>query len=228
MELSYAERSLEAAKTDDLGRGNGHYCEIAALLEGCAGTGKASADAAQRNRTRSAQEKLLREWVQSKGKLLDNDEFTRRVGLQGEDDPSGGEQDVYYDEGTGRWWKRNTLILHQMNGWHASFVDRLLLHNYLFPETAYRLEGYVEEGGLLMPVVSQPDVEATRGVGRQEAEAYMGSVGYRRGGGDNYWLGGLMVGDLHDENILIEAHSGQVAIIDPEITVGTMPEDGLP
>ena len=150
--------------------------------------------------------------------MIDNDQFQQAVDAQGENDPSGGEQDVYYVPETGRWWKRNILILHQLDHWHLGFLERLLLHNWLFPEVSYALEGFAQTQTGLLPVVSQPDVWAICGANRAEATDFMASLGFEWAGANNFRCGDLYVGDLHDENILITPQ-GNFAVIDPEIRI---------
>ena len=50
------------------------------------------------------------------------------------------ESDLYFEESEHRYYKRNNLKIH--DGSVSSFLNRLLIHNYLFPSTAYRLEGF--------------------------------------------------------------------------------------
>ena len=110
------------------------------------------------------------------------------------------------------------MILHQLDHWHLGFLERLLLHNWLFPEVAYTLEGFAATSAGLQPVVSQPDVWAVCGANRAETQDFMATLGFAWIGANNFTRAELYVGDLHDENILITP-AGNYAVIDPEIRI---------
>lgn len=105
----------------------------------------------------------------------------------------------------------------------AEFFDRIALHNFLFPESCYRLMGFTRRAGFFgpncfAPVLEQPFVEG-RGACRCEVEKEMARLGFLRTRDDDYlnaeW--GLRVEDLHEENALLK--SGSVRVIDPLIYV---------
>lgn len=125
-----------------------------------------------------------------------------------------------YLEGN-RVLKRNNLCFHLS---HADFFDRLALHSLLFPGAPPRLEGFVEHADGLRPVFSQPAVRARRGARREEVEAFMRRLDFSRVRHDDYrHPGGILVEDLHDENVFID-EQGEIVVIDPVIyLVGARP-----
>lgn len=131
----------------------------------------------------------------------------------------GQENDVYLS--ANRVFKRNNLSFHMS---YADFFDRLALHNLLFPGAPLRFEGFVERWNGLWPVMSQPAVRARRGAAREEVEAFMQRLGFKRIRNDDYrHPEGILVEDLHDENVFID-ENGEVAVIDPVIYfTGTRP-----
>jgi hypothetical protein len=158
------------------------------------------------------QETALRTWAQASGLILDSESFQRRWREQGCAGET--EHEIYFDEASGRWFKRNNLSYHL--SW-ADYFDRVALHGYLFPEAAIKLEGFVETEEGLKPVVSQPDIPANRGATRREVESEMRKLGFRRVRGDDYQRSdGIVVEDLHDENVLLD-ENGRLAFIDPVI-----------
>ncbi|PWU08967.1 MAG: hypothetical protein C5B50_28635 [Verrucomicrobia bacterium] len=160
----------------------------------------------------SRQERALREWAQASGLILEAETFGRHWEAQGRSGET--EHDIYYDPSSGRWFKRNNLSYHLE--W-TEYFDRVVLHNYLFAEAALRFEGFVETTEGLKPIVSQPDIPAQRGANRKEVEAEMEKLGFRRIRGDDYERGdGIVVEDLHDENVLLD-DTGHFAFIDPVI-----------
>ncbi len=154
----------------------------------------------------------LKGWAVKNRSLFDGVEFDRRWRKQGE--MGGSENDIYYDETTGRVWKRNRIQVFHLS-WRQ-FFDRMLLHNYLFPEAGIRFEGVLEHKGELCGVFSQPDIVATRGAWRDETEPLMRARGYRRRSSDDYESSLLTVEDLHSGNALID-NDGNFVVIDPAI-----------
>ena len=159
--------------------------------------------------------KLLHEWAIKSGVLLDNKEFDRRW----EEDGKRGEteNELYYDEKQHRWFKRNNMFMHST---YLEFFHRIALHNYLFPEAPLRLEGFVVNQGELMPVMSQPHVRAERGATKAEVINYMKKLGFKHKSGVDFYnpTTGVIVEDLHDENVLIDPDNpDHMYIVDPII-----------
>jgi hypothetical protein len=154
----------------------------------------------------------LKAWAVANDCLLDGADFDRCWREQGE--MGGSENCIYYDERTGRVWKRNRIEVFHLS-WRQ-FFDRLLLHNLLFPEAPLRFEGVLEHDGRLEGVMSQPDIVAERGAWRSETEAMMATRGFRRKSSDDYADERFHVEDLHAGNVLVDAE-GNLLVIDPAI-----------
>lgn len=155
----------------------------------------------------------LLKWSKQHHLLINNDEFTRqwiRDGRKGET-----ENETYYDESSHRWIKRNNMFMHST---YLEFFHRLALHNYLFPEAPVRLEGFVVNDNELMPVFSQPHVQADRGATLAEVVKYMSRMGFKQKRGPDFYNPntGVLVEDLHDENVLVSP-DGHLYIVDPVI-----------
>ena len=129
-----------------------------------------------------------------------------------------GEARVHFDEAKNVVIKANDGNLHRT--W-SEFFDRIALHNFLFPESFYRLTGFTRREGFFgpdcfAPLLEQPFVEG-KGARRLEVEEEMRRLGFTRIRDDDYankdW--GLRVDDLHEENTLSNRHG--VQIIDPVI-----------
>jgi len=165
-------------------------------------------------RVKPLESKYLYQWAKEKGLLMDNNLFDQNWTSQGRKGEA--ENNVYYDESSGRWFKRNNLSYHST---YLDFFYRLALHNQMFPEAIYELEGFVVNNGELQPVISQPHVKAERGATKQEVENLMSELGYRKIPGTNHDYynkeKGIRVEDLHDENVLF--HNGNFYVVDPVI-----------
>lgn len=176
--------------------------------------------------------KALRKWAEEHGFVVDETLFLQLWEAQGK--RGGAEHQVYYDAETGRWFKR---LYHGVNSSTlGDYLIRMRLHAVLFPETAYRLEGFTinPKNKDLAPVVSQPHVEVdtTRPlVTKAETEDLMATMGFApvqlvHDGirDDGYFaylhpVTGVLAHDLHDENVVRIPESGDLAVIDPYISL---------
>ncbi|MCF7688032.1 MAG: hypothetical protein K9M98_06935 [Cephaloticoccus sp.] len=169
--------------------------------------------AAGHNAALRAQEATaLKAWAVQTNHFHDGDTFDRRWREQGE--MGGSENDIYYEEASGLVWKRNRIEVFCLS-WRQ-FFDRILLHDFLFPEAPLRFEGVLEHEGALHGVCSQPDIVAKRGAWRDETETMMQARGYRRRSNDDYEGLLLLVEDLHEGNVLVD-ENGRLIVIDPAI-----------
>jgi hypothetical protein len=176
--------------------------------------------------------KALRQWAEESGLVIDESRFFQTWEAQGK--RGGAEHQVYYDEQCGRWFKR---LYHGVN--HSTLGDyliRMRLHGVLFPETAYRLEGFTinPRSKELAPVVSQPHVEVDTTqplVSKAETQDLMAAIGFapiqlKHEGvlDDGYFaylhpVTGILAHDLHDENVVRLPEAGGLAVIDPYISL---------
>ena len=141
--------------------------------------------------------------VQETEKLI---EFAKSNNLIIEDIPeerfiaSGAEQKVYITGG-------KTVIKLNDAIYYASWEDyfyNLLLHNYFFADTAYNLLGFYLSEKALYAVVQQPYIKADSMTDLEEVKKFMAANGFenkRRNDYENESLG-LIIEDLHDENVL--------------------------
>lgn len=175
---------------------------------GAALTAKQPPQAVRGLKQREAQ--ALRLWARRERHILDAAAFEQKWRKQG--CIGGQENDVYLSDN--RVFKRNNLSFHLS---YADFFDRLALHNLIFPGAPLSFEGFVERQNGLWPVMSQPAVRARRGAPRAEVEVFMQRLGFKRIRHDDYrHPEGILVEDLHDENVFID-EDGEVVVIDPVI-----------
>lgn len=161
---------------------------------------------------RPLKERVLADWA-TEGHLLDGATLTRKWVEQGR--MGGAEHEVYFDPAVQRWFKRNNLTYHNT---YLEYFQRLALHNFLFSEAPVCLEGFVTSDGTLMPVLSQPNVRVDRGATRAVTEGAMQLLGFERRQDDNYYSRslGVLVEDLHDENVVI-GEDDELYVIDPAL-----------
>ncbi len=156
-------------------------------------------------------------WATQANLLLDADDFTNRWMAYGK--VEGGEHQIFQENGY--FYKRNNLAFHTS---YFEYFERLIMHNWLFPDTLYWFEGFMlvsedpDDEPQLRPVVTQKALLAVRGANRDEVEAEMNRMGFLRRYEDNYVNPDqtIFIEDLHDQNVLMDS-TGDLLIFDPVI-----------
>ena len=139
--------------------------------------------------------------------------------------PSGMENDVYYNDREGSVYKVNNLSLHRNN--ILSILERIDLHNQLFPNTEYSLFGFAGfENGTVYPILKQDFVPNADFATPEEIDGYMHSMGFENSKREaEYSNGKYVVSDLRPRNVL-KSLSGNFYVIDAgvELNSGELPE----
>ncbi len=114
----------------------------------------------------------------------------------------GAEQKVYLKDGK-TVIKLNDSIFY--NSW-IDYFNNLLLNNYFFPDTAYQLLGFYKDYEVLYAVVQQPFVKATEKTDLTIVKKFMLNNGFNNTRNNDYFNPelGIILEDLHDENVLTE------------------------
>lgn len=113
----------------------------------------------------------------------------------------GAEQKVYLHEDGKSVIKINDTIFYL--SWADYFIS-LLIHNFLFPNTAYQLLGFYQEGNTLYSVVKQPFIESTEPTDLSALKSFLENNGFKHKKNNDYFHSklGIILEDLHDENVL--------------------------
>lgn len=106
------------------------------------------------------------------------------------------------------------------------YLDRLSLHNFLFPEAPYKLTGITEENGEFRFIVEQPTIKNATQTTKDEVSQYMKNLGYEDVGGNTYVNSDYIIEDLHGGNVLKRVETGSLVFIDPNITLN-LKQDGF-
>ena len=125
----------------------------------------------------------------------------------------GGNENETYFSPEGNIYKVNNLM---NSGDIASLLERLLLHNQIFPETAYELVGFTGfEGRSVYPIVRQRAINNPTEAIPEEIEAYMTSLGFTKISETEYANNEVIVSDLHPRNVLKDS-DGDIYVVDAE------------
>ncbi|SFD60545.1 hypothetical protein SAMN05518672_102585 [Chitinophaga sp. CF118] len=94
------------------------------------------------------------------------------------------------------------------------FFNSIVIHNLLFPNTAYSLLGFIEIEDTFYTVLKQPFVTSDDAVDLADVKnllAYNGFENTLRNGlpTNNYYNKelGLILEDIHDENVIVKANT---------------------
>ena len=159
------------------------------------------------------QEKLIEEWAKATNLWEDNseqiltDEFGPMIA-------QGAEAKVYYSDG-------NTSVVKERASIYSTTqkaLDAIVLHNYLFPETAMKVIGFTRDSdGLFRIVLTQPFIRCQRLATKEEIDEMVAEKGFHdnwQGQGVNYISERLSLEDMHPANVFIDKLTGRPTCID--------------
>ena len=159
------------------------------------------------------QEKLIEQWARAANLWEDDSEQI----LSAEFGPmiaQGAEAKVYYHDGDTSVVKERASIYSTTQ----KALDAIVLHNYLFPETAMKVIGFTRDNdGLLRIVLTQPYVNCLRLATKEEIDKMVTAKGFRDnwdGQGVNYISDRMALEDMHPANVFIDVVSGCPICID--------------
>ena len=131
----------------------------------------------------------------------------------GEPGPSGNENDTYVS-GT-IIYKVNNLL---NSGGIVKLLDKVLLHNLIFPNTAYILHGFAGyDKRSVMPVLTQRRIRNAQPATQIMIDTYMSALGFTKENDEGrYSNGTYVVWDIVPRNVLVDA-DGDMYVVDAEI-----------
>jgi hypothetical protein len=146
---------------------------------------------------------VLIEFIETKQLWYDDLDESKYIG-------EGAEQKVYEFSDQRFILKLNDSIFYEF--WE-DYLNSLLLHNYFFPHLAYELLGFYKSDKLYA-IVKQPFVRSTESTDLKNVKEFLSANGFiNRKANDYYHPGlGIILEDLHDENVLTE--DGSLQFID--------------
>ncbi|UKK54297.1 hypothetical protein [Prevotella sp. E2-28] len=128
--------------------------------------------------------------------------------------PSGNENDTYVSKDT--IYKVNNLL---NSGGICKLFGKVLLHNLLFPNTAYRLYGLTGyDGRTVMPVLEQERICEAQPATQIMIDTYMSALGFVKDDNEagRFSNNQYLVWDLVPRNVLVDK-DGDMYVVDAEI-----------
>ncbi|HEX4372754.1 MAG TPA: hypothetical protein VHZ50_05545 [Puia sp.] len=118
----------------------------------------------------------------------------------------GGEAKIYFGGDNKTVVKLNDAIYYST--W-LDFFNSILIHNLFFDRTAYALKGFIQKGNVLCAILEQPFIIADNPTVIADIKTFLNYNGFeivRRYDYYNKQLG-LLLEDIHDENVLTNANT---------------------
>ena len=191
-----AENSRIAAITDELQR-------LCTIHEAQSGTGQANATPLE------VELRAAEQIAKAQGFWMPLSEVFS-LGVPG---PSGNENDTFVAEKV--VYKVNNLF---NSGSIISFLRKILMHNIIFPDTAYSFHAFAGfEGRNVQPVMAQPRVANAQPATQIMIETYMAALGFEKRTEEGRFSNGTYeVWDLVPRNVLVD-NEGDIFVVDAEI-----------
>ncbi len=89
------------------------------------------------------------------------------------------------------------------NNW-LDFLNSLLIHNQIFPDTSYELKGFIVMNEILFAVLEQNFILSNEDVDLMEVEVLLAFNGFMKIKRNDFYNKdlGLLLEDIHDENVI--------------------------
>jgi len=161
----------------------------------------------KKKHSREQEEEKLKDFISKNHLWITNETFGTYV-------TEGAEQKVYFPENSKDVVKISDAIFYLF--WEDYF-NNLLIHNYLFPDTAYILTGFYYPNDKLFAVLKQPFIQSTEMTNLENVKLFMLSNGFQHKKNNDYYNSslGVIIEDLHDENVL--TNNGVLFFVDTVI-----------
>lgn len=150
------------------------------------------------------EEKILIEFISANGLWFEESDLSDYIG-------EGAEQKIYESENPEFILKTNDSIFY--SHWEDYFHS-ILVHNYIFPHLAYELLGFILKEEKIHAVVRQAYVFSTEPTNLENVKDFLSANGFVNTRNNDYYHPelGLILEDLHDENVLTS--NGSLQFID--------------
>lgn len=142
------------------------------------------------------EKKVLIEFIEAKGLWYNNLDQKKYIG-------EGAEQKIFEYSDPNFVIKLNDSIFYE---YWEDYFNSLLIHNFFFPHLAYSLLGFYMADDKLYAVLKQPFVRSTENTNLINVKEFLSANGFINKKNNDYYNPelGLILEDLHDENVLTE------------------------
>jgi hypothetical protein len=147
---------------------------------------------------------ILITFIESRKFWFEEVDFSRYIG-------EGAEQKIFEYSDPKFVLKLNDSFFYE---YWEDYLNSLLLHNFFFPHLAYELLGFYRSDGKLYSVVKQAFVRSTEATNLDNVKEFLSVNGFVNRKDNDFFNPdlGIILEDLHDENVLTE--DGTLQFID--------------
>lgn len=151
----------------------------------------------EQDESKEKQRECLKKFISDENLWLDN--FPNKENFLTE----GGEAKIYFGIDRKSVIKLNDAIYYV--NW-LDFLNSLMIHNLLFNKTAYELLGFKEIDNQLFAVLKQSFIQTDEVVDLEKVKIFLEYNGFKNIRRNDYYNKelGLILEDIHDENVLIK------------------------
>jgi hypothetical protein len=189
---------------------NSRIAAIANELERLCSVHEAQRGNSQQNVSRlDAEQRAAEQMAKSQGYWIPMMDIFN-LGVPG---PSGNENDTYVGEKV--IYKVNNLL---NSGSIVALLHKVLMHNTIFPDTAYSFYGFAGfDGRTVQPIIVQPRIANAHPATKIMIDTYMAALGFEKTNEDGRFKNNRYeVWDLVPRNVLVD-NEGDIFVIDAEI-----------
>jgi len=189
---------------------NSRIAAIANELERLCSVHEAQCGNSQQNVSRlDAEQRAAEQMAKSQGYWIPMMDIFN-LGVPG---PSGNENDTYVGEKV--IYKVNNLL---NSGSIVALLHKVLMHNTIFPDTAYSFYGFAGfDGRTVQPIIVQPRIANAHPATKIMIDTYMAALGFEKTNEDGRFKNNRYeVWDLVPRNVLVD-NEGDIFVIDAEI-----------
>ncbi len=196
---------IPQAQQHGLSRGSSLLCEVAIVCRGCPETEsevREIYDTGDLIGESEFQERLIELWARKRGVWIDNPEASYEVNGVLRDE---GTESIVYFEPESRIVTK--LISSKYYNIPRLLIDRIIIHNAIFPDSALNVVGFGRDSyDRFVVIAQQPYIEGSP-ISSSETLEFMLNMGFDSAGHDygmnlNYKTDNLYVGDLNEFNVI--------------------------
>jgi Serine/Threonine/Tyrosine Kinase found in polyvalent proteins len=174
--------------------GSGHSQPVQAAKAYLNINTKTGEGAEEKEYSRAEEERALINYAENENRWITPEIFGTYI-------TEGAEQKVYYPGNSDYTIKVSDAVFYR---YWKDYFNSLLIHNHLFPDTAYSLLGFYKNDERLFEILKQSFIIATEITDIENIKSFLQTNGFEHKKNNDYYhqLLGIIIEDLHDENVL--------------------------
>ena len=218
------DKILKRFSQEELRAGNGILTQAASILtrgDGRTDQKNTSADSPGRAKQ---QEQQIESWAKEAGLWYSDYQESKDGSLEGVieadggklSDESGSEAMVFFTENSDKDGVIKAIDASHYTDSLQSLLDKIILHNSLFPETSYEVTGFGRDRGGTFRVIAKQKFIGGKKASVEDINKLIKQLNLEKKGGWYYTKDGKRISDLSPKNVL-KTTNGGIAVIDCDV-----------